>query len=573
MLNSHYPDYLKSFDNLQQHIRAQLEGLNTTEKGLRFAEFVQRLIPQTELGSIFDFPNMNNKISGDGGVDLSAQGKSGNTILYIQSKLHVDRADTIDSVISKFQSFTRSTKQGQQTLFDIDIRINHFVLVTLSPLSGILEKYEKAEFASIDFYKECVKDNRLKFIDGHQILALLQTAYNKINHLPQTIELNFEAPYTKMGDVYVGVMSGTELKNLYTRFGDALFFENVRDFLGVPRMMDRSGRTTPNSEIVKTIVNEPEKMLARNNGIVFGAEKITPSKSQSQLILENGSVVNGCQTTMCIVEYSDGASRILVKAVQTDDSWDITKSANYQTSVADIDLELARYLRPQLVKRAASNIGVQILDKEKSAFQIIDQMYDRKVAYDETRLLYIGLFSRSPNNVFASNYTELIYDLINSLYQTPSCENDIFEMLFSMQGLAQVGLKQAQEIFKNPAYSGKFDRLYKQESLPYRCFISILALCGAAGVNIAERNDDLSAENSRVRKFLSTAQSIFTNEPEQFIKYYKLAVKIWMLDMITDDDDAKVRRDMYIESKRSNFNVMYQKLCIEADLDSSAKPE
>jgi len=36
-----------------------------------------------------------------------------------------------------------------------------------------------------------------------------------------------------------------------------------------------------------------------------------------------------------------------------------------------------------------------------------------------------------------------------------------------------------------------------------------------------------------------------------------------------EDDEAKVRRDMYLSSKRMNFNSMFRKLCVEVDLDKS----
>ena len=568
-MNSDYPEFLRSFEYLQQHFRAQMEGPSSTEKGNRFAHFVQRLVPQTEAGAQFGAPELNAKMSGDGGVDLLADSRSGEAILYIQSKFWVDRAETIDSVISKFQAYTRSMRHGMQTLFDTNDQNLHFMLVTLSPLSGILDRYEKAEYASIDFYRQCDADNRIHFVDGHQILSILRAAYGKLSRLPNDLVLNFTTSYMQMGNVYVGIISNAELKALYAKYGDALFFENVRDFLGVPRTVERLGRTTPNNEIVKTITEYPNQMLARNNGIVFGAQTIEPGGSATQLVLKNGSVVNGCQTTMCMVEYGLAPSHVLVKAVQTEDAWDITKAANYQTSVADMDLELARFLRPQLVKRAATSLGVQIDDKERSAFQIIDQIYDRKVAYDETRLLYIGLFSRSPNNVFASNYTELMYDLINRLYdQFPDGEY-IFDTLFVLQGASQIGLREAQSVFVNPAYAGIFERLYKQDSLSYRCFLSILALCGAVNINITERESDPNSEFERMKDFLAKSQALLTGQPERFAKYYKRAVKIWMQDMLTDEDEAKVRRDMYIESKRSNFNIMYRKLCMEADLDAT----
>ncbi|KAB2932821.1 MAG: hypothetical protein F9K25_06310 [Candidatus Contendobacter sp.] len=560
------PSYLSSFDLLEQHIRGQLNDLNSTEKGDRFARFVQRLVPQSEIGSNFELPELRDKKSSDGGVDLIANAKFSDKVLYIQSKLWVDRADTIDSVISKFQSFT--TKINQDTLFDLDNNTTNFLLVTLSPLSGILERYKNQQFSSKAFYQQCEAENRIHFIDGPQILALLTTAYNKLNQVPTELIVNFETPYIQKDNVYIGVISSDELKALHKLFGDALFFENVRDFLGVQKELEKKGRTTPNLEIIKTIRDFPNKMLARNNGLVFGARYVKAGSNDRQLVLNNGSVVNGCQTTMCLVEYSSTSSFVLAKVVQTPDSWDITKSANYQTSVPDIDLELARYLRPQLVKRAASNLGVQFKDIEKSAFQLIDEIYDSKIAYAETRLLYIGLFSRTPNNVFASNYTELLQDLVVALFSSGIQEEDVFETLFLLQGISQESLAEAQTIFSNPAYSGMFERLYRDDSLTYRCLISILAICGAINLNIAERESNTDNEVDRVKKFLYQSTSLLKNEQDKFKKFHKLSVKLWMQALLDDEDDIKVRRDMYLSSKKANFTSLYRKLCIEADLGS-----
>jgi hypothetical protein len=110
---------LESFDLLQQHIRGQLEQSNTTEKGKRFARFAQRLIPQTEIGAGFGMPDLNEKLSNDGGIDLTAKDQKTGRTLYIQSKLYVDRADTIDSILSKFQAFTSNKKREHPTFDEI----------------------------------------------------------------------------------------------------------------------------------------------------------------------------------------------------------------------------------------------------------------------------------------------------------------------------------------------------------------------------------------------------------------------------------------------------------------------
>lgn len=479
--------------------------------------------------------------------------------------------------MSKFQSYHTSHQSdplGRQYLWDFEESTAHFLVVTLSPIQNILKKYEKQPLSSRDFYQKIIAEKRLHFVDGHQIFAILRAAYNKITQIPTNLFLNLETPAIYKDNVFIGIISSNELSEMYHSFGDALFFENVRDFLSPTSGRERTGRTTPNAEIMKTISTEPDKMLARNNGIVFGADKVEIGASERQLLLKNGSVVNGCQTTMCLTEYANEPSYVLIKVVVTSDAWDIAKSANYQNAVADIDLELARYLRPQLVKRAASTSGIQVDEGEKSAFQIIDEIYDRKIVYEETRLLYIGIFSRTPNNVFTSNYTELLLDLIDRLYRDDPYGETIFETLFTLQGVSQEGWQFAKATFTHEAYVEIFERFYGQENLAYRCFISILALCGTVNINITDRKTtDGLAEYERMKDFLMQAQNMLKNRKERFLRYYKYAVKLWMQEMQTDAEDIKIRQDMYRRSSRLSFKSMFRKLCMEADLDDWLREE
>ncbi len=347
--------------------------------------------------------------------------------------------------------------------------------------------------------------------------------------------------------------------------GDALFFENIRDFLGVTSQ-ERTGRKTPNKEIIKTVTTEADKMLSRNNGIVFSTSKVELGGSDRRLILHNSSVVNGCQTTMCIVEHAKQDCYVMAKIVEVSESWDIATSANYQNSVADIDLELAQYLRPQLVKRAAALSGVRINSTLESPFQIIEDIYDRKLAYDETRLIYIGIFSRTPINVFEGNYTHLLQDLLQKFYKDDQYGAKIFDILFSLQTASQKGFKSAKMTFKDPSYANMFDRLYKEESISYRCFISILALYGLVNINIAERKADTLQEYTRMTHFFSEAQKMLDNHKDAFLKCYLYSVKVWMHEMNVDAEPKEVQKNMNNRSRSLSFNSIYRNFCLERDM-------
>lgn len=564
------PDYLQSYDALAQHFRAHLDGLLPIDKGRRFAKFVQRLVPQTEAGRAFDTPDLSEKESHDEGVDLTARGKDGSSLLHVQAKLWIDRVETLDNILSKFLAFSRATGKAkkQSELFPSDQVPRHFLIATLSPLENIRHRYEERELSSRQFYDELVRTRRLSFCDGTEVLGTLKAAYDKLAELPSRIVLNLETDAITKDSVYLGIINGRELRALYTALGDSLFFENIRDFVGIPSHLRDKGRSSPNSEILKTLHDSPARMLERNNGIVFRADEVGWGESRQQLVLTRGSVVNGCQTTMCIVTAESDACSVPVKVVQSADSWAIAKAANYQNSVPDIDLDLARHVRPQLAKRAAARAGVQLHAGQRSAFEIIDSIYDQRVTYDETRSLYIALFSKTPNNAFAGNYTELLAELIDRFYREDPYGDSTFDTLFLVQAATQEALRRAQQTFTSPAYAGLFDRLYKDDNPSYRSFISVLALCGAAKMNVAERQSDMGAEYARMCSFLGTVRVLIASQKDTFTIYYLHAAKIWMQEVMPPDaEDAEIRRDMSVLSRRINFSNAYRKLCMEADVD------
>src|SRR5262249_38993227 len=149
---------------------------------------------------------------------------------------------------------------------------------------------------------------------------------------------------------------------------------------------------TVNEAITQTIQEAPEKFVQRNNGIVIRADRVECQDSKD-LQAFNASIINGCQTTMCLVLERDRAKSCLVpvKIVSTGDAWDVASSANFQNTVSKIDLDLARYLRPQLAKQHAVRIGVGIDDeRDRSIVELLGEFYDRRVRYEELRRLFIG---------------------------------------------------------------------------------------------------------------------------------------------------------------------------------------
>ena len=97
------------------------------------------------------------------------------------------------------------------------------------------------------------------------------------------------------GHVYLAVLDGDFLANIYEDYGHRLLEKNVRVFLGTSRKI--------NAGIQKTIQNEPEMFFAYNNGITATAEDIKTQVTKGGRVittLVNLQIVNGGQTLSLI---------------------------------------------------------------------------------------------------------------------------------------------------------------------------------------------------------------------------------------------------------------------------------
>jgi hypothetical protein len=569
-----FPIFLRDYGKLLSHLQSQFDGLTSVEKGNHFAKFAKRVIPLSEVGERFETP-MLRQPTHDEGIDLECESKDKTEVLYVQAKYTIPSVDEFDTIVSKFQDYeeTRSeTDDGQMAMFDDDEEsepMSRYMVITSSDLERIEAKYARSSRPSKLFYNQLELEDRLHILDGPKILPLLQIAYRKLHVLPSNLELSLDRPFVQMGKVYIGITSAYELKRLYDEFGDALFLENIREFLGPSSGRVKSGgkRTTVNEAIIETIQTQPSQFLARNNGIVIRAGSVKVLDKEN-LQLDNASIVNGCQTTMALVQNPDGHSYVLIKVVQAEDSWDIAKAANFQNRIDQIDLDLARYIRPQAIRAAATKFDVKFESSgEASAFAVLSAIYRARVTYNEVRSLYIGLFSRTPNNAFTANYTELRTDIIEKFYEEDPDGEKTFDTLFKIHQVAQQGNQEIQEVFQSPTYADLFQRFWKDDKPNYRSFLAILAACGCAGKNIYAKDEELSYED--MVEFLEKVRYSLAEQPDVFVRYYRHAFKAVAVEVIKQDlDRSEMLQTMYTSMRSARFDNLYKLLCVFVDDDS-----
>ena len=133
---------------------------------------------------------------------------------------------------------------------------------------------------------------RLKRI--HEAQSVRDDLFVDFSHLPGGGLVALPAS-TGDGDynAYLAVMPGNALADIYTRYGSRLLEGNVRTFLG------RRGNI--NKGIGTTLLQEPGRFFAYNNGLAATASSVTAIVSEGGTVLLTGAtdlqIVNGAQTT------------------------------------------------------------------------------------------------------------------------------------------------------------------------------------------------------------------------------------------------------------------------------------
>ena len=564
------PMFLTSVDSLQAHIQEHFSQLVATDKGNRFAEFAAKLVETLPDLEQFGPIHLSAKKSHDGGVDGSSVATEDGT-LHMQSKLSISTKEDIDSILSKFQAFELAADHGPgQRSLPLQSETRRpppsYVIVTSVRLKGIMDRYRAVQMSSRPFHDRLETAGRLHVMDGDRVFTAVRAAYGRAFGAPNELELVSAADWIRSGNVRLGFLKAPDLVKLFVKYGDGLFYENVRDWLGPMSGKKAPDQLTVNQEISQTIVKAPERFLERNNGITFKAKQVVPKGDTVELY--EASVVNGCQTTMALVKAASvDACLVQVKVVESDDAWDVAKAANYQNPVAKINLELAPYIRPQLVRQAAAEAGVRIDDAgADNAVSLLNSLYDDRLQYEELRFLYIGLLSISPNNIIDQIYTSLRDDLLTGFAQTEGDQALMMDCMFQLTLQTRKVVQEAKKIFSSEEAFGPFMRITEQEKPQYRMFLAIVAVCALVGVDVSDRQPP-GKELDRMRSFMQHARNLLQAEPNRFRAAYLKAVSALATGAREGpEDDAKVRQRLSTYVGRA-FRQLYLTLTAQLVVD------
>lgn len=92
---------------------------------------------------------------------------------------------------------------------------------------------------------------------------------------------------------YLGLVSASQLRNMYKQHRYRLFALNIRYYVG---------DTSTNKGIISTAIDEPENFYFFNNGIAAVATKIEANEKTGELVCEQLSIINGAQTVRSLAK-------------------------------------------------------------------------------------------------------------------------------------------------------------------------------------------------------------------------------------------------------------------------------
>jgi len=162
------------------------------------------------------------------------------------------------------------------------------------------------------------------------------------------------------------------------------------------------------------------------------------------------------------------------------------------------DLDVARFLRPQLLREIASRNGVGIRTDEPMTAEaltgFLEEISREHVAYEDVKYVFFGLFCNKPNQLFQDNYARLDGEMLKALEDAGSeAHRQLFEALFLVVTVGRAAMRTCEETFTE-ASEKVLARLRQSK---YFAYTAILAMMGI----LAE--DDLGHEGRQPAKGLT----------------------------------------------------------------------
>lgn len=352
--------YLQEADYLLDFTSSYFEGIGKQNRKLRVDGYVYDEFDKTMSLIVADYDVLNNER-----VLAKTQARQlQNRLIYF-----VDNA--LNTQLHRNVEMSRSCSDLVDLLREKrnEIRKYQLLIFTTADISSTIKILESPEINNVP--SECQIWNVERLFQlcgsdiGRQVIEIDFKEYTE-NGIPcleasDTVTEDFKS--------YLCIISGTVLADLYDKYGSSLLEGNVRSFL--------STKVAVNKKIRTTILQQPERFFAYNNGISATTKGVKFESTSQGLFLVSArdfQIINGGQTTASLsnARYRDKAdlNAIFVQMKLTDiagtleneDSTtlvqNISRSSNSQNKVSDADFFSTHPFHVQM-ERCSQRLGAR----------------------------------------------------------------------------------------------------------------------------------------------------------------------------------------------------------------------
>lgn len=310
----------------------------------------------------------------DQGIDLVFADDTGEQIIVLQAhcpenttkKTPRAKWDAVVSALPFIKDYSRLEKAGRPDLAELvkSLREDHpDYNIVLGLISLGTKSPEISDSVSAHSEDDSQANIEYFYLGQEDLIAKYRALVDSEKGIAEDV-LEFTGGFVEdrgdYGRSWVGSVPATELQRLYKTHNDELFSGNIRLFLG-----SRKGGI--NEQIIKTAKESPGAFWALNNGITIVADtvEIVPDANKSTFKLKRFSIVNGCQTTSCLVQAkASPTAKVLARVIAAKSSirTDIVRYNNSQNAVKIWSVRSADNIQ-QMLREQFKAVGLKYAPK------------------------------------------------------------------------------------------------------------------------------------------------------------------------------------------------------------------
>jgi hypothetical protein len=212
--------------------------------------------------------------------------------------------------------------------------------------------------------------------------------------------------------------------------------------------------------------------------------------------------------------------------------------------------------------------GLPSSEESETVSNVLETIHRNRVSYEAIRMLYLGIFSRSPSNMWAANYSEVRVDVLEQ-FSAHGKDESLLRVLFQLLARLPNAMEKVHRRHANEAYLELLKRFFNDTKPQYQCLLGILAACGSVGDSLVQKSPQVQEEYRRLEKFISHLDVVLQTAPgayDDVIGHAFIVVADQLLTPGNSEEGSlkQLQQGMFRETQTlasgKSFALLYEKL-------------